>query len=69
MTWTCKTICSDSKSAKRENYNLKKQAWCSICSKMFLKKDQPNNRCFCCNNVLRTKSKTRKNNKARKYIE
>jgi len=51
----------------KESYSLGNHVYCSICERMFLKRDNPKPHCKCCGcrtrQNPRTKSKTRK----RKY--
>ncbi len=56
----CKKVCKHVKNAKKVSVLLKQTKYCSICVKMFSINDQPNTRCFCCNNKLRTKSRSKK---------
>ena len=60
MSLICKNTCVSVRHAKKVSATLKQTKYCSVCEKMFLIEDQPDTRCFCCNNKLRTKSKSKK---------
>jgi len=61
MTNICKGKCKGTKKTGRHDYSLGLHVYCSICSKIFLKEDNPNPHCKCCGCRTRSNPRTRSN--------
>lgn len=59
MAFVCKHICENDKNIMKQRYSLGLVVYCSICEKMFLKKDNPGIFCKCCGCRTRHKSRTK----------
>ena len=65
----CKNTCERFKGCinKQEKYEDGRIAYCKTCSFMYYKKDIINNRCPCCNTIMRTHKRQGKKPEVHRY--